>query len=136
MKEISERRRKFLLGGKYSEGKIIEALIRANKGNTTPNLELFFKSKKDTLSDLVDYMQTYMGDFARAVLEFDIDMLIERFLKEAEIDASYEMLQDSNYADVCQEETDMLIDGSSVMVTNNNSIDATDEIVDAKLIRM
>lgn len=124
----------FLLSGKYSEDKIIESLLE--KDNESNNYKRFFVSHEKNLKEFVENYELYTSAFDRQIIKFDIDCLIEKFLKEAEIDCSYEMLEDSKYADVGSEQIDMLIDSSRSLVADNDTIYASDEIVDAKLVRM
>ena len=131
---MSSRHIYFLLSGKYSEDKIIESLLE--KDNESNNYKRFFDLRKKNLKEFVENYELYTSAFDRQVIKFDIDCLIEKFLKEAEIDCSYEMLEDSKYSDVGSEQLDMLIDGSRTLVTDSDSVDISDEIVEAKLIRM
>ena len=121
----------FLTNKNLVESRIIYDLSKTN-GYGVTDLIKFFVNKNNNINTFIEHYEKNMCSFEQEVTNFDI----ERVMENASVDCSYELLQNSNYADVGEEQIDRLIDASESLLIKGEEYDASLEKVDAKLIKM
>ena len=128
---MEKKYKDFLMNKKLNEPRTIFVLSKSN-GYGITDLKKYFGNNENNLETFIEYYEKNMCSFEQEVINVDI----ERVMEDASVDCSYELLQDSKYADAGSEQLDKLIDASQTVLVSDKDYNAFGEEVDAKLIRM